>query len=93
MLSAIVLASIVEESANHASLSALAIDHQSQTIELPDGVNAARVDSLSSVLGEPDVEVSTSSLGAIDSEIDISDPMISQESLLTPDRAALVSGS
>ena len=77
MLRAVILGTVVEESSNHASLATLAINHQRKTVELADCIDAARVDSLSSILRQPDIQVASSPLGASRSEIDIGDPMLS----------------
>lgn len=93
VLSGIIGAAVVQESANHTARTARCVDNQGETVELADCVNASSANRSRTVANKPDVEVTTAAIGAIGSEVDVGDPLGSEQRLLTPYGTALVTGS
>lgn len=83
---------VVEETTDHTARAAVCVHHKSQTVKLSDGVDAAGADRGRTVTDQPDVEVASAAIGPVGSEVDVGDPLVAEQRLLTPYGTALVTG-
>lgn len=68
----------------------MGINNQRQTLELANRVDAARSNLVLAVLGQPDVEVATTTLWAVGSQVNVGNPFGFLEGFLGPDGTPLV---
>jgi hypothetical protein len=86
----VIVAAVVEEATDHAARAAVLVNHQQQTLELPDGIETLRPHGVCAVLRQPNVHVSGAPFGPIDSELNIGDPTLVVHWSFRPHSAALV---